>query len=229
MMTHLPLYLPLAFGFITLAVVWFFYRAVRLATTAQNANLLLLGLVAWWVVQMVISLRQVYSTNTHTLPPKILIFGVLPTILCIVWLFVSARGKLFIDKIPLVNLTYLHTVRVPVELVLWGLFMHKAIPELMTFEGRNFDIIAGITAPLVAYFGQKKPKMILFWNIASLGLLINIVVNALLSAPSPFQRFAFEQPNLAILYFPFSGLPTVVVPIVLFSHLVSIRQLSKTI
>jgi hypothetical protein len=101
----------------------------------------------------------------------------------------------------------------------------------MTFEGRNFDIIAGISAPIIAYFGLTKTKLnkktILLWNFICLGLLANIVVNALFSAPSPIQKFAFDQPNIAILNFPFSWLPTFIVPIVLFGHLISIRQLMK--
>jgi hypothetical protein len=101
----------------------------------------------------------------------------------------------------------------------------------MTFEGRNFDILAGITAPIIAYFSLKKVKLsrnvVLVWNIICLGLLINIVVNGFLSAPSPLQQLAFDQPNIAILNFPFSWLPTFIVPLVLFGHLVSIRQLLK--
>lgn len=105
------------------------------------------------------------------------------------------------------------------------------IPELMTFEGRNFDIISGISAPLIYYFGfvQKRlsNKIIIIWNVLCLMLLFNIVINAVFSAPFPFQKFAFDQPNIAILYFPFNWLPSCVVPIVLFSHIVVIRQLLK--
>jgi hypothetical protein len=36
---------------------------------------------------------------------------------------------------------------------------------------------------------------------------------------------AFDQPNIAILYFPFVWLPSVVVPGVLLAHLVSLRKL----
>jgi hypothetical protein len=66
---------------------------------------------------------------------------------------------------------------------------------------------------------------LLLWNFICLGLLINIVVNAVLSAPSVFQQFAFGQPNTAILYFPFVWLPCCVVPLVLLAHLTSIRKL----
>jgi hypothetical protein len=102
-------------------------------------------------------------------------------------------------------------------------------PQIMTFEGYNFDIIAGLSAPLIAYFGIAKKKMnrrlLLVWNIFSLLLLLNIGCITILSAPFPFQQLGFDQPNIAIFYFPFILLPTVIVPIVLFAHLVSIVNL----
>lgn len=128
-------------------------------------------------------------------------------------------------------LTYVHLIRIPVELVLYGLFINAAITELMSFEGRNFDILAGMTAPFVGYFGISRSKMgkisLLAWNFVCLGLLLNIVINALLSAPSPFQQFGFDQPNVAILNFPVSWLPAFIVPLVLFPHLAVIRKLIK--
>jgi hypothetical protein len=173
----------------------------------------------------------VYNSNTNSFPPKILLFGILPAMITIVILFATKKGLQVIDSFPLVNITYLNIVRIPVELVLFWLFLNKAVPQLMTFEGRNFDILAGITAPIIAYFSLKKVKLsrnvVLVWNIICLGLLINIVVNGFLSAPSPLQQLAFDQPNIAILNFPFSWLPTFIVPLVLFGHLVSIRQLLK--
>jgi hypothetical protein len=67
----------------------------------------------------------------------------------------------------------------------------------------------------------------LLWNFICLGLLVNIIVNAVLSAPFPFQQFGFSQPNIAVLYFPYVWLPCGIVPLVLLSHLAVIRQLSK--
>jgi hypothetical protein len=126
-------------------------------------------------------------------------------------------------------MTLLHIVRIPVEIVLFWLFLYKVVPELMTFSDRNLDILSGLTAPLVYYFGFSKrrlnPKLMLSWNIICLGLLINIVVHAIFAAPFPFQQLAFDQPNIAVLYFPFVWLPCCIVPLVFFSHLASIRQL----
>lgn len=169
-----------------------------------------------------------FYTVTDTIPPRFLLL-VLPPILFIIGLFTTSKGRQYVDRLDAKTLTVLHTIRIPVEIVLFWLFVNKTVPELMTFEGRNFDIISGLTAPIIFYFGyirkQLDRKIILIWNFICLGLLINIVANAILSTPFPFQKFAFDQPNIAVLYFPFNWLPSCVVPLVLLSHLATIRQL----
>ncbi len=211
MIKNLPTYIPITFILITITTFLLFYLAVKestFETTRKKANAILFGLICWLVIQMILTHKNVYNSNLTSTPPKILIFGVLPINLIILLLFVTRKGRQFIDGLPLINITYLNIIRISVELVLWWLFLYKAVPQLMTFEGRNFDILAGITAPFIAYFGLTKGKLssriILVWNFICLALLLNIVMNATLSAPLPLQKFAFDQPNIAILYFPFS-------------------------
>lgn len=232
MIDNLPTFIMLIFGLTTVATLLLFIWTIKNSNseiTREKSTPILIGFIIWLIMQTILTIKNIYNTDNNTFPPKIILFGILPGILTILFLFVTQKGRQFIDSLPLKNLTYLNIVRIPVELVLFWLFLYKVVPGLMTFEGRNFDIIAGITAPLIAYYGLTKNKLnrptILIWNFICLGLLINIVVNALLSAPSPMQKFAFEQPNIAILNFPFSWLPTFIVPIILFGHLTSIRQL----
>jgi uncharacterized integral membrane protein len=234
MLAHLPITLYLLFGLTTIATLYLFYKAVKQAkvtTTSRKANLILMVLSAWLILQGVLTIKGVYNTDTSSIPPKIILFGIAPMIVTIILLFATTSGRQFIDSLPLKYITWLHTIRIPVELALFWLYIHQAVPELMTFEGRNWDILAGITAPFVAYFGCTKnvlsTKLQLTWNLLCLGLLINIVVFALLSAPSPFQKFAFDHPNIAVVNFPFSWLPTFIVPVVLFCHLTAIRQLIR--
>lgn len=222
-MGTIPDYLSWSFILTTVLTVFFLLKA------SGYSKKVFTFILIWLVFQGVLGYSAFYQ-NTSTIPPRIfLTFG--PTILLFVFLFISKGGQRWIEKLDLKTLTILHVVRIPVELVLYGLFIEKAIPELMTFSGRNFDILAGITAPFIYYFGFVKrvlsKKFILIWNVLCLALLLNIILNAILSAPLPFQQFAFEQPNVAILYFPFIWLPAVVVPIVMFSHFVAIKRLSK--
>lgn len=232
MIDFLPTYISLAFGLTTFLCLQLFVWVIRNSDSEQTrkmANPIFIGLTLWLTIQAVLTYKNVYNSDTNSFPPNIMLMGIFPAILMIILLFVTKRGRGFMDSLPMKHLTYLNFVRVPVEIVLFWLFLNKVIPEIMTFEGRNFDILAGISAPIIAYYGFTKLKIsrgaILIWNFICLGLLVNIVGTALLSAPSPVQKFAFDQPNIAIVYFPFSWLPTFIVPIVLFGHLTSIRQL----
>lgn len=222
-MENLPVYISIVFGLTTLLTVFLFYKA------ANYSKLGIAVIVTWLVVQGVIASTGFY-TVTNTIPPRFLLL-ILPPIILIVFLFVTKRGRQFIASLDIKTLAILHAVRVPVEIVLLWLFLHNNIPQLMTFEGRNFDVLSGLTAPLIYYFGFVRKtlnnKIIIAWNVFCLALLINIVALAVLSAPFPFQQLAFDQPNVAILYFPFIWLPCCVVPLVLFSHLVSIRRLTR--
>jgi len=220
-MEDLPTYISIVFGLTTILTVGIFYKA------ANNSKITLLILFTWLAIQAFIGLSGFY-TVTDTIPPRFLLL-VLPPLIFIAGLFVTSKGRQYMDNLDAKTLTILHIVRIPVEIVLFWLFVHKTVPELMTFEGRNFDILSGLTSPVIFYFGfvkkQINNKIIILWNIICLGLLINIVANAVLSAPFPFQKFAFDQPNIAVLYFPFNWLPSCVVPLVLLSHLAAIRQL----
>ena len=215
------MYVNIAFIITTLLTIFLFYKATN------NSKTTLVIIFLWILLQATLSLSGFY-TITNTFPPRFVLLA-LPAILFIIGLFVSEKGRVYIDSLDIKTLTLLHVIRIPVEICLYWLFLHKAIPQLMTFEGRNFDIIAGLTAPLIFYFGYVKnyisKTILLLWNFICLGLLLNIVVNAILSAPSAFQQFGFEQPNTAIMYFPFVWLPSCVVPLVLFAHLASIRKL----
>lgn len=135
-------------------------------------------------------------------------------------------------KIKVPYLLGLHVLRLPVEIVLYQLYVQKSIPQLMTFEGWNFDIIMGLSAIvwlLYAIFVTEKLHKLAFltWNFVGLALLANIVIIAILSSPLPIQQLAFEQPNVAVLSFPYSFLPSFVVPAVLMSHVLLIQRYRK--
>ena len=222
-MEPFPLSLVLGFAATTALALVLFQRATQLGRVPL---MLLLG---WTVLQGALGYVGFYL-DTSGIPPRfILLIG--PMLLLIAALFLTSGGKRFIDGLDVGGLTLLHVVRLPVELVLFGLYLRGAVPRMITFEGSNFDILVGLSAPLIYVFGYVRPKLgdrwLLAWNLICLASLANVVVRAVLAVPTPFQRFAFDQPNVGVLYFPFVWLPSVVVPLVLFAHLVSIRRLLR--
>ena len=220
-MENLPFYVYFVFVLTVLSALFMFYKATNYSKTA------LLIVSAWMIAQTVITLSGFYKISS-SVPPRVSLLLVPPLVMTII-LFSTKKGKAFIDRLDLKTLTLFHMVRIPVELTLFWLFLNKSVPELMTFEGRNFDILSGISAPLMYYFVFVKMKwsnaVLLIWNFICLALLFNIVFHAVLSVPGIFQQFAFDQPNVAIVVFPFVFLPSVLVPMVLFSHLSAIRRI----
>ncbi len=213
--------LDVFFILITILVVWQFYRA------SNKSKKFLLIVFIWMTLQFFLGRTNFYD-NENAIPPRFILL-IIPAFALTIFLFLTVGGRNFIDSLNLKQLTLLHTIRIPVEIALYYLFIAKVIPQIMTFEGRNFDIVAGLTAPFIFYFGFIKnkisDKLLIVWNVISLSLLVNIIIIAFLSAKTPLQQFAFDQPNIALGHFPFNWLPSVIVPLVLFSHLTSLRQL----
>lgn len=229
MIQDLPLYIVVVFIATTILTVLIFQNAMKRGWFTSKTTTFLHFIITFGLFfHATIAIAGFYQI-TDTMPPRIFALAVFPAILLQIGLFIFARE--WIERLPLKTLTILSIIRIPVEIVLFWLYQNGQVPQLMTFEGRNFDILSGISAPLIAWLAFRNGKvnrpLLIIWNLICLGLLINIVTHAALSVTSPIQQFAFEQPNRAILFFPFIWLPSIIVPIVLFTHLASLWQLFK--
>ena len=219
-MANISIITIVGFVLTTLISLWLFFKV-------SNNKKVLYGIIIWMLVVGLLGVLGFYQ-KLDTIPPRFPLL-LAPTFLFILLLFTSKKSKKFMDNLSLKRLTILHIVRIPVEIILYYVFLAGLVPDLMTFHGYNYDILSGITAPIIYYLVFVKKQLgrkgLLIWNFLCLGLLINVLTIAVLSAQTPFQKLAFEQPNIGVTYFPFVWLPAVIVPIVLFCHLVSIKQL----
>lgn len=220
-MENLPWYISTTFGITVLLTIWLFSKATHYSRS------FLLFLIAVIMIQSTLGLLGFYN-NIQTMSSHFPLL-IIPVLVFCITLFLSVKGRAFINALDIKTLTILHIIRIPVEITLFWLFIHKAIPQAMTIDGRNFDLLSGLSAPIIYYFGFVKKQMhrnvLIIWNIICMLLLTNVVINAVLSLPGRFHHFGFEQPNIAVGYFPFLLLPAILVPLVLFAHIVSIRQL----
>ncbi|WP_258104272.1 hypothetical protein [Marinoscillum sp. MHG1-6] len=227
-MNDIPNHIGLIFIACVIATFGFIYFGVRFSTKKSYLPTLVLTLISFWLLIIGVVTVNGYFLNFDSIPPRLMVFAAI-NLLIIILLFSLPRSRNFISQIPITTLTHIHIIRVPVEIVLWWLFLEHLVPQELTYEGANFDIISGITAPFAAIFlvGKKRQNRLwaVLWNVAALGLLINIVSRAIMNTPYFISPTA-ELPNLAVFYFPFVYLPLFVVPAVLFAHLTSLYQLS---
>jgi hypothetical protein len=144
--------------------------------------------------------------------------------------FVCSRsGTALLRRTSAAWLVGAQSFRVIVELVLWALALQHRAPLLLTFEGRNADILVGLTAPVVAWLCVVRrswpPRVAVLWNVAGIAILSNVVIHALLSAPTPFQVLRTEPPTTIIATLPYIWLPGFLVPLALSLHVASLRTL----
>ncbi|MGN7721410.1 hypothetical protein [Chitinophaga sp. 22620] len=191
--------------------------------TGRNARVLAV-LALWSVFVAAVSLTGFFRDEKLGLP-KMMLSLILPAAAYAVYLY----RRLDAGKVSQNYLLAVHTLRVPVEIVLYRLFLAGYVPQVMTFEGWNFDIIIGLSAiALLARRGYSGKgigrRFYRIWNIAGIVFLAIIVTMAILSAPSPIQQLGFGQPNTAVSRFPYVLLPALVVPLVLLSHLLGLKS-----
>lgn len=233
-MDSLPVYIPIVFMLTTLVTVVFLLFAIRDAGANTVPGWIMRFLVPLWAIISGILARNGFYLDSTSVPPRLFLFGIFPALLLIITYFIFFRSS-FVEQLDLRMLMLLHVVRIPVEFTLLWLFLGGQVPQIMTFEGRNFDILSGILAPIVYFIAfhllqnrhTVKKWLLIAYNVLGLALLANIVTIAIMALPSPMQSIAFDQPNRAVLYFPYIWLPTIIVPIVLFSHLAALWKLAK--
>ncbi len=223
MIPDLPVQISLVFIVITIACFVLYFRAMNYNRFAATV---FLSLVLFQGMLSAIGFYTSIDSNGKRLPVLFL-----PSLLIILLVFSTRSGRRFTDKLSLRSLTWIHIIRIPVEFVLHWLFIQKMIPAAMTFEGYNYDILSGLYTPVIVMFAFRgrfaRRNWLITWNVVCLLMLINIVTISILSADVPFQIFGFDQPNQAVLYFPFVWLPSCIVPALLFSHIVSLRKLIR--
>ncbi|KXX66620.1 hypothetical protein [Flammeovirga sp. SJP92] len=222
MIENLPLWIE------SLFVVTYFATIILFHFSNGKSNQLTFVIILWSVVQSVLAFSGFYQ-DPKSIPPRFALVLIPATAFIIYGIMPKPLQRVAEHRNRTIS-TFSHTIRFPIEIVLFGLYLNKMIPELMTFEGRNFDIIMGITAPIMGILimrGKVNKPVLLVWNIIGLFLVLFILTNGILSTELPFQQFGFEQPNRAINFFPYVLLPATIVPIVVWTHLTDILILIK--
>lgn len=205
---------PLLFLLIVIAALILFYFG-----TGKNRKVFLYFLL-WQLIIGTLALFHIFEQR-----PRVFTAVIIGTILFTIFSLSNIKTVVLNSTL----LLSIHILRIHVELVLYQLYLQHKVPLSMTFKGVNFDIVMGISALLLLVYmllsGKKiNRKLFIAWNIIGIGFLLFIVALAIFSSPLPLQQFAYNQPNIAVLAFPYCLLPAGLVPIVLMAHLLLLRQ-----
>jgi hypothetical protein len=162
-------------------------------------------------------------------PARPVLLVILIPIILVAFLLGGTRlGRPLAENISLQLLVGLQGFRIVVELFLHRLYLEHLVPRDMTFLGRNFDMVTGLSAVALAVWlgrGRISKPLLWIWNCAGLALLANVAVTGILSVPGPLQKLNFAEPNLAITRFPYVLVAGVFVASALWLHVLTFRKL----
>jgi hypothetical protein len=182
---------------------------------------------AWLALTATLALTGL-AGDFSSFPPPMMPLVLLPPLVGSLALTFSRKFGAVLRHVPVTWLLCLQSFRVAVEMLLWALHAQGLLPVQMTFEGLNFDVLTGVTAPLAAYLLTARPgwrrPILLGWNVMGLALLATIVVISILSLPTPLRVFPNEPANTIVTRFPFIWLPGFLVPLAYTLHFFALKR-----
>ena len=211
------------------AIVLGFGRAARFergGPSPARVAWVALGVVSLVACLDVVAALSGWTAQWLALPPRIpgLALGAL-SIAGLALCTKSARALL--PALPAIGLVAFQSFRFPLELVLFTLAKQDRLPPQMTFEGRNFDVLVGLSAPFVAWALARKAigwRTVIAWNLGSLALLLNVTFVAVRSTPGPLFAFPEAAPLTLVGTLPYTWLPGILVPVAYLCHFLSLRS-----
>jgi hypothetical protein len=141
----------------------------------------------------------------------------------------SRLGTLLIAGLPIWFLVGSQVFRFPLELLLHRAYVEGIMPVQMSYSGRNYDIVSGITAGVLGLWLICRPLprwVVTCWNILGFALLVNIVTVAIVSTPV-FAWFGADRLNTFVTYPPFVWLPAILVTAALMGHVLVWRWIAS--
>jgi hypothetical protein len=218
----------LAFALVVLlagAVMWSSQRAgINRREAGIHATIALALGTLWLALTSTLASRGVL----HFEPPPTMGLLIVATFVLVVVIVRSPAGQRITTQLPLAALVGFQAFRIAVELLMHRAYEEGLMPIQMSYAGRNFDIVSGGTALLLAIWlatGHRSPRVVALWNVLGIALLTNILIIALLSAPTPLRVFMNEPANTWITHSPWVWLPTVMVAMAMLGHIAVYRRL----
>ena len=220
--------IPLVLAVSFVAGVWYAWKESGASREASmRAAIAAAAGTAFWMAVSDFAARSGWLRRWDAIPPPLALVVLAIVTLAVAIAFGPAGRRLM--TLPMWMLVAVQAFRLPLELAMHSAYERGVMPIQMSYSGRNFDIVTGATAIVVALLvatGYAGRRIVAIWNVLGAVLLVNIVAVAILSTPM-FAYFGNDQLNTWIAYPPFVWLPAILVLAAMAGHLIIFRQLAN--
>jgi hypothetical protein len=132
--------------------------------------------------------------------------------------------------IPSWWLVAIQTVRVA-GLTFLVTFAFGQMPGEFALPAGIGDVLVGLDAPFVAWAMRRNHRNALrwgvAWNIFGIADLVVALTTGMLTSPGRAHILAVNNPNMLITQFPYVIIPTLMVPLLLFVHFLSLQKIAS--
>jgi hypothetical protein len=191
----------------------------------RSSMIAAVGAAAWLGITYVAAAKGWISFTTA---PPTFIFLFIAVFALSFGLGFSPLGRELAVGLPLAALVGYQSFRILVELLMHRAYEEGLMPVQMSYSGRNFDILTGLSALVIAVVHVFRPLprwVFVAWNVAGAALLLNILTIAILSTPLPIRAFHNEPANVWVTHAPWVWLPAAMVVPAITGHLLLYRRL----
>lgn len=187
------------------------------------------GLIMW--VGYATALGYWGASRLGTGAPPLPVFFIVPAVGIVLFMARSSFGGRLAAGLPAAAFMGLESFRIVVELFLYQLWLEGLVPKMLTFEGANFDIVIGASAPFVAWLVSTRRmgrRVAIGWNVVGILMLLNVIVRSVLTTPGPTHLITSDLANRAITHFPYTFIPAFLAPLAMLLHVLSIRSRARS-
>jgi hypothetical protein len=220
---------------ITTVLLFGVWRALlatgRTSTDVRRVVLTLGGILfGWLAVALFLGSLGIFRTAYNQRFPYIALAMGIPIVVGALLIRGSRRVREIVDAVPQNWLVGFQFYRV-VGAIFLVLYAAGLLPGVFALPAGFGDVLVGLTALLVATgyarHHTKRDQFVALWNWFGIADLVVAVATGFFSAPSPFQIFSLDAPNLLIGSFPLVMIPIYAVPLSIVLHLASLTKLRQ--
>lgn len=187
-----------------------------------------LTLLLWLIAVYFIGETDFYVN--YDLPPRFVIFGIVPSFLLLAFLTLSKSSKKLLLKVPLHYPIYFQSFRIIVELLIFWTYINGIAPKAATFLGYNYEFYFGISAIIVGTLVLRKKitlPALKIWNILGLCMLA-FIVGIFFTSVFAYDTFWGESSRTvadAMLKMPYISIAILYMPLAVWMHIFSLQQI----
>jgi hypothetical protein len=196
------------------------------ADRVRIVSILGIVLFGWLVLALFLGWQGVFRSALNQQVPFIALAIGIPILVGALFVQGSKQVREMIEAVPQSQLVTCQFYRV-LGVTFLALYAAGQLPGIFALPAGGGDVLVGLTALIVGARAARSEndQLVTLWNWLGISDLVIAVATGFLSAPSRFQIFSLDAPNVLIGSFPLVMIPIFAVPLSIVLHLASLSKI----